>query len=226
MRILLLAATPPEVSPTVGWLRSHATQQERNVLLFERVQVEVVFGGIGLVPTTFVLGQRFPVGPPVKLAIQAGIAGALDRQLALGQVVNVVSERLGDWGAEDSDGTLLPPAAIGFPPGFPFDEAGVLRPAGPSAVLPYPTVAGLTVHRASGSERTITHLRQTFPDAQVESLEGAAFFYACLAAGVDALQVRGISNYVTPRDRSAWKIPPAIAAVNTALQRILTPFIS
>ncbi len=226
MRILLLAATPPELDPTVAWLRKQAVRQEQNVLAFERVEIEVVFGGLGLVSTAFLLGRRLPAQPAVQLAIQTGIAGAFDRALALGEVVNVVSEQLGDWGAEDRDGNLLPPAAMGFPPGFPFDGGGILRPAGPSAILPYPTVAGLTVHRATGSQTTIIRLRESFPDAQVESMEGAAFFYACIAAGVDALQLRAISNYVTPRDRSAWKIKAAITAVNTALQRVLTPFVS
>ncbi|WP_420460474.1 futalosine hydrolase [Neolewinella sp.] len=226
MRILLLAATPSELGPTVAWLRELAVRQEQNVLSFERVEIEVVFGGLGLISTAFLLGRRLPAPPAVQLAIQVGVAGAFDRALALGQVVNVISEQLGDWGAEDPNGKLLPPAALGFPPGFPFGEGGVLRPAGPSAILPYPTVAGLTVHRATGSQTTITRLRESFPDAQVESMEGAAFFYGCMAAGVDALQLRAISNYVTPRDRSAWKLEPAITAVNTALQRVLTPFIS
>ena len=196
------------------------------MLYFPRVQIEVIFGGLGLVSTAYLLGQRLHSQPPVQLAIQAGIAGAYDRSLALAEVVNVVSEQLGDWGAEDRNGTLISPASLGFPPGFPFDEAGVLRPPGPSAILPYPTVAGLTVHRASGSEQTIAWLRQAFPATQVESMEGAAFFYACIAAGVDALQLRAISNYATPRDRGTWQIDQAIAAVNTALQQVLTPFVS
>ncbi|CAH1000426.1 Futalosine hydrolase [Neolewinella maritima] len=225
MTILLLAATPPEIAPTVSWLRQQASQETLNVLHFPRVQIEVVFGGLGVVSTAYLLGKRFATQPPVQLAIQAGIAGALDRSLAYGQVVNVTSERLGDWGAEDRDGSLLSPADIGFPPGFPFDATGSLRPPGPAAILPFTTAAGLTVQRATGSDASIARLRTHFPDAQVESMEGAAFFYACLEAGVDALQLRGISNYVEARDRSKWQLTPAIEAVNVAVQQVLTPFI-
>ena len=195
------------------------------MLHFPRVQIEVAFGGLGMLSTAYLLGNRLNAQPPVQLAIQAGIAGAIDRSLPLGQVVNVVSEQVGDLGAEDRGGELLSLADIGFSPGLPYDTDGRLRPAGPAAILPFSTVAGLTVQRASGSEATIARLRHTFPTAQVESMEGAAFFYACLAAGVDALQLRGISNYVEPRNRAGWRMAEAIRAANEALRRVLGPFL-
>lgn len=44
-------------------------------------------------------------------------------------------------------------------------------------------------------------------------MEGAAFFYACLSAGVPCAQVRAVSNYVERRNRAAWKLGDAIAAL-------------
>lgn len=175
--------------------------------------------------TAFTLGQIFRPDAPVNLAIQAGVGGALDRSLQLGQVVNVVSDRTMDLGAEDRDGALLQPAAFGFPPAHPFREDGVLIPAGPSAILPYPTVAGGTVNRTTGSATSLQRIKTDFPDVQVESMEGAAFFYACISCEVAALQLRSISNYVEPRNRDAWNMPLAIANLNEAVQRVLAPFI-
>ena len=57
-------------------------------------------------------------------------------------------------------------------------------------------------------------------------MEGAAFFYACRMAEVDALQLRGISNYVGVRDRSTWKMGEAITAVNETLRLVLQPFVT
>ena len=225
MRILLVAATPTEIAPTVTWLRNAATAQERDVLTFPRVQVQVTFTGLGPVRTAFALGHLLGQATP-QLALQAGVAGAVDRVLKIGQVVNVISEALLDDGAEDRDGSLLSLPDIGFPYGPPFGADGTLSPVGPSSILPYPTVHGGTVARASGSAERIALLRKHFPQVQVETMEGAAFFHACLSTGIDALQLRAISNYVTPRDRDAWNMPLAITNLNTALQRVLTPFVA
>ena len=225
MNLLLCSATPLELEPTLGWLRERAEATERNVLRFGRVSLEVLFTGVGPTATAFALGHRFGGAGLPQLAIQAGVAGAFDRELRLGEVVRVTSERFGDLGAEDRDGTLLRLTDIGLPPGPPFDGAGVLTAPDPVASLPFPPAAGLTVNRTSGSAATIAKLRHSFPDAQVETMEGAAFFYACLQAGVEPLQLRAVSNYVTPRDRSAWRMAEAIQGLDAALRQLLGAFL-
>jgi len=50
---------------------------------------------------------------------------------------------------------------------------------------------------------------------QLESMEGAAFFYACTQAGVPCLQIRAVSNYVEKRNRDAWQIGLAIKNLNS-----------
>ena len=224
MRILLCSATTFEIEPTVTWLRERAERTEANVLFFGPTEIEVVFTGVGLTATAFALGYRFGAGELPQLAIQAGVGGAVDRTLELGAVVRVEREQFADLGAEDRDGQFLSLSKIGLPPGPPFDEAGVLRPTA-SAHLPFPEVTGISVNRVSGSAATIGARRALFPDAQVESMEGAAFFYACMQSGVEPLQLRGISNYVEPRNREAWRMGEAIKALNGALRRVLGAFI-
>jgi futalosine hydrolase len=51
-------------------------------------------------------------------------------------------------------------------------------------------------------------------DCCVESMEGAAFHYVCLQEGMPFAQVRAISNYVTPRDKSQWQMKDAIVNLN------------
>ena len=225
--VLLLAATPPELAPTVRWLRERAASTQRNELSFARCKVEVLFTGIGLTATAYLLGNRFAQPPRPTLAIQAGIAGSYDRSIPLGTTVNVVSEALPDLGAEASDGCLLSLSDLGFSLDHPYDsEDGVLRPPGPRTLLPFPAVAGSSVQLTTGTEATRQQRLRRYPDLITESMEGAAFFHGCLCAGVDGLQLRAISNYVGTRDRSNWKINEAISSVNTALQQVLTPFIS
>jgi futalosine hydrolase len=55
----------------------------------------------------------------------------------------------------------------------------------------------------------------------IESMEGAAFMYACRVAGVPFAQVRAVSNRVEQRNRAAWDLPGAIAAVNRIALTIL-----
>ena len=56
----------------------------------------------------------------------------------------------------------------------------------------------------------------------VESMEGAAVFYACEQAFIPSLQVRSISNYVEERNKQAWKIGLAIKNLNNWAIEFLT----
>ncbi len=226
MNILLLAATPPEIQPLISWLQARAERQERNVLYFARCQVTVAFTGLGSMQTAFLFGQHYHGDHPPHLAIQAGIAGAVDARLTIGEVVNVTSECVLDLGAETASGQHLSPADMGFPLGYPYDDSGVLRPLGPSAILPFPAVAGGTVNRTTGSLASVQRLQTQFPNVQVESMEGAGFFYAGMMSGVAVLQLRAISNFVQVRDRESWNVPLAVTNLNAALKRVLEPFLS
>lgn len=223
MRILLTAATTFEIAPTVSWLRTQAQKTEANVLIFEKSSIEVLFTGVGLTATSFALGHRFGGGERPQLAIQAGVGGAIDHSLKLGEVVRISTETFGDLGAEDATGQPLTLTDIGLPPGPPFAENGRLEP-GTAPQLPFKACAGLSVNQVSGSAATIAKRTKLFPHAQVESMEGAAFFYACQQAGVEPLQLRAISNYVEPRNREAWRMGEAIQSLNKALEQLLKPF--
>ncbi len=229
MKILLLSATVFEIEPTVNKLRARAESESGNVLTFSNgVEIEVLFTGVGLTATAYALGHRFGGGGGgglPTLAIQAGVGGAIDRKLPLGQVVRISSETFGDLGAEAQDGRLLNLSDIGLHPGLPFDKSGVLRAPAGLASLPFPECAGLSVNQVSGTKETIARRRHRFPEAQVESMEGAAFFYACLQNGVEPLQLRAISNYVEPRNRDNWRMREAVTALNEGLWRVVGAFL-
>lgn len=219
--ILLVAATEMEIRPLLDWFTGQWKTAEPG--LFERgeTRVECLVTGIGAVATAWRLGLRLSAAPP-DLVINAGIAGALDRQLALGQVVNVVSERWGDLGVEQSDGSFSDVFQSGLadPDQLPF-QGGVLRHPTATEMRFLPNVHGITVQRVHGYEPHIERFRADFPEAQVESMEGAAVFYACLWAGIPFLQIRSLSNYVEKRDRSRWQIATAVDALNKTLMEMI-----
>ena len=74
-------------------------------------------------------------------------------------------------------------------------------------------VKGLTVQKVNGFTESIEAVLKKY-QADVETMEGAAFFQACLTEGVNFAQIRAISNYVEPRNRANWLIQEAILNLN------------
>jgi len=210
MKILLVAATTAEIAPTVHWLAGQpVSAQER---------IEVLLTGVGLMATTFALTRALS-DSHYDIVIGAGIAGAFDTSLMLGECVVVQSEQLGDLGAEDHE-EFLDVFDLGLQHGdnapFVDDQLPNMFTGRPFDIGHLRTVTGITVNTVSGSATTIA-ARTTRYGAQVESMEGAALHYVCLQMDQPFLQLRAISNYVTPRDRAAWKIGEAVTALNAQL---------
>ncbi len=178
--------------------------------------------GVGLPLTAYslgkILGQK-----KYDLAINAGIAGAFNREMKIGTVVEVVSDCFADLGVENADGSFtsvftMDLIASNQPP---FTKGELLNPY-PGHFLP--AAKGLSVNRVHGSAQSIKQVRSRYPLADIETMEGAAFFYACLLESQKFLAIRAISNHVEPRNRDQWDIPQAIKNLNTTLQEILTGF--
>jgi futalosine hydrolase len=216
MRVLLVAATAYEIQGIYGYLQG-TMQESAGLLVNDRLEIEVAITGVGLPQTSFALGTVL-ARSTFDFAIQAGVAGALDPELGLGEVVEVFSERFADLGVEERTGdftsahdlNLIPPDMMPFRHGQLWNHPEVER-----AFLP--KVHGISVNRVHGSARSIEQLRRLYPDAQVESMEGAAFFYACLVYGLNFLQLRAISNYVEPRNRESWQLQEAVTNLNATL---------
>lgn len=154
------------------------------------------------------------------LAINAGIAGAFNRALNLGDVMNVTAERFADLGVEESDGTFtdvheLDLIAANEPP---FQDGWLLNPSVDFGFLE--SCKGLTVNKVHGFQPNIEAVCGKY-EADVESMEGAAFFLACLLADQPFLEIRSISNYVEPRNRAGWDLPLAIENLNKVLVELL-----
>ena len=225
MDLLLIAATPFEVAPLLSFMQREFTTTDNGAYQHGHLTVYPLITGVGMVATAWHLGLAFGRNKP-GLALQAGIAGALDPQLQLGDVLHVVTERFGDLGVEEADGRLTDLFELDLMSGnaSPFVDGRLVNTkAAENRFLP--AVHGLTVNRVHGSVTSIAAMRSKYPDAQVESMEGAAFFYACQLAEVPFLEIRSISNYVEPRNREAWDLPLAIENLNVVLQSLVESFL-
>jgi futalosine hydrolase len=82
-------------------------------------------------------------------------------------------------------------------------------------------VTGITVNTVHGRNRSIAAVTERFAP-QVESMEGAAFMYACLVHDQRFAQVRAVSNVVERRNREAWKLSEAVASLGATTLRMLS----
>jgi len=93
-------------------------------------------------------------------------------------------------------------------------------PPANAALRALPAAAGVTVNTVHGKDGSIAAILQRF-HPQIESMEGAAFMYACLIQEVPCAQVRAVSNIVERRTRAAWKMTEAIDALGRAVLGII-----
>lgn len=224
MKILLVAATTFEIAPLLDALRLKGWKREPLHFQKDTLSIEVLITGVGLPLAAFALGHRLATCS-YDLLLQAGVAGAIDRELQLGEVVEVVSDCFADLGVEEADGTFTDVTTMGLIDGddFPFKYGRLWNsPVAGEAFLP--RVHGISVNKVHGTEQSIAAMKASFPFAQVESMEGAAFLYASLQYATPALQIRSISNYVEKRQRDNWKLKEAIEQLNQVLQEMLLSF--
>lgn len=196
MRILVVAATEFEV------------ESLKSEVLSLTSHITYLISGVGMVATAFALGRHLATNR-YDLAINLGIAGSFDQSIALGEVVEVVEDCFSELGAEDDD-EFLSIEKLGFGDAH-FKSSARLYDHGIADIR---QVSGVTVNTVHGNEASIAKLACRI-EPQLESMEGAAFFYACKQAGVPCIQIRAVSNYVEKRNRDAWQIGLAIKNLNT-----------
>jgi futalosine hydrolase len=200
MKILIVAATAAEISGIA----------ER---LADDLQVTILTTGVGMVATSFSLGEHFALHPPYDLVINAGIAGAFDRSLKLGEVVMVYQDTFSELGAED-DQTFIPIDVMGYGACTlmpkPFEEAD----------FKLKKVNAITVNTVHGNHDSIGKIEKLLRP-QLESMEGAAVFYACQQRSLPVVQIRAVSNYVEKRNKLNWEISLAVTNLNDTLWEII-----
>ncbi|MCF8247645.1 MAG: futalosine hydrolase [Saprospiraceae bacterium] len=217
MKILVVSATPFEIEPFRQHLQANFWPHSHSHFQKENLEVYLLVAGVGMTLTAFNLGSLF-AKQRFDLSINAGIAGAFKgRSLEIGEVVNVTSERFADLGVEEADGRFTDLHELGLVDSnaAPFTEGELLNPSAGSFDF-LKKCKGLTVNKVHGFQPSIEALQRKY-DADVESMEGAAFFMACLLSGVPFLQIRSISNFVETRNREAWDLPKAIVNLNGVL---------
>lgn len=165
--------------------------------------------GIGSALTAFSLGKLFQQ-QRFDRAYQLGIAGSFSDKFPIGSLVKISSDVFADLYLDDN-GTPLFLHEAGFDSfnRFPFQKGILKSDEKPFLHIELPQVTAITVNTATGTAEKRDFWRKQFnPD--IETMEGAAFYYACMMQLIPCMQIRAVSNMVGPRDTKSWNIPLAM----------------
>ncbi|MEU8957345.1 futalosine hydrolase [Streptomyces sp. NPDC048518] len=184
--------------------------------------IDVLAVGVGpaaaAAGTATALARAAATGHPYGLVVSAGIGGGFAPDAPVGSLIVADEITVADLGAETPDG-FAPVTELGFgaithrPPPALVRETTDACAAATGTVL---TGTVLTVSTVTGSADRANELRRRHPRALAEAMEGFGVAEAAALHGLPVLEIRAVSNPVGPRDRDAWRIGDALAALSDA----------
>lgn len=181
----------------------------------------ILVEAVGVGPAAAAAGTaRLLAARPFRAVLSAGIAGGFPGRARVGGTVLATRSIAADLGAETPDG-FLPVEKLGFASSRIDCDSALLKAL--QAALP-DAVTGevLTLSTVTGTAATAERLAARFPDAVAEAMEGYGVATAAQGAGVPFAELRTISNPVGPRDRAAWRLADAFAALRAAAPALTT----
>ncbi|MFD7441489.1 futalosine hydrolase [Streptomyces sp. NPDC059909] len=187
------------------------------------VTVDVLSAGVGPAAAaagtaTALTAAAYEPAPGYDLVVSAGIGGGFRPVAPVGSVVVADAIVCADLGAGTPDGHLTV-EELGF-------GRSVHQPSPLSARIAkaLDAVHGpvLTVSTVTGTAARAAELIARHPRAAAEAMEGFGVAEAAAAHGVPVVEIRAVSNAVGPRDRDAWRIGEALAALRRAFE-LLSP---
>jgi futalosine hydrolase len=185
--------------------------------LSDRAGVQLVVTGVGPVNAAHAVTLAITQRP--SAIVVCGVGGAYPGSgLQIGDVACADIECYGDLGASSPDG-FLDMKALGFPviasPDPVYNDLTM-------QVFPVDRrVKFVTVSTCTGTDEAARAIEARTGGA-VENMEGAAVAHVAHLHGVPVGELRGISNVVTNRDKSSWRLKDAAANAQEALLTWLT----
>lgn len=221
MNILLVSATEHELIPFIDrisntkhtWVSIGNVEHHTHLLSF-------LVTGIGGIATSTAL-SAYLVKNQHDLIVNVGIAGSFSNKYVIGDAVLVSEDIFADLGVEEADGSFRDLFETGLLENnqAPY-IAGVVRASTDFDSIDLPRVRSISVNKVHGYRKSIQSITEKYnPD--IETMEGAAFFYTCHFHGRACIQLRTISNFVEPRDREKWNIPLAVESLALTLDHVL-----
>lgn len=219
-RILFVTATEAE---SAALRNVKGISGNENVFRFGNLEIDLLISGIGTVSTAWSMMKWFSEHGTPDIAINGGIAGSFRESIVIGDVVMPVEECFGDAGIEDNEkfktlfeAGLVNPDEMPFIGGKLYSSSIYAGFGGENISM----VRAITMGTATGSSISRKKLINKYnPD--IETMEGASFFYICCRENVPFMALRAISNAVGPRNREDWNIDLALRNLTVTIYDIL-----
>jgi futalosine hydrolase len=215
MNILIASATLSEIEPLLG--KINVVQNYNNTVVeaeFNKSMLTFFVTGIGMTAMAYSMGKA--LNENFDMAFNVGIAGSFSKNLELGKVVNVTHDIFSELGAEDGD-RFLTLRDLKLQDNSEVNNNSAIKN---SVIERLPKVLGITVNTSHGNELSIKKIIERL-EPDTESMEGAAFMYACKKESLPFAQIRSVSNYVERRNKNTWNIPLAIETLSSTMIEIL-----
>lgn len=175
---------------------------------------QVIAAGVGPAAAAAGTARALAAGP-YDLVVSAGIGGGF--RSPPGSLLVADAIVAADLGAETPAG-FVPVTGLGFGTVEHRPPAGLVTAVAAATAATTGTV--LTVSTVTGSAERAAALLAAHPAAVAEAMEGFGVAEAAAQAGVPVLEIRAVSNAVGPRDREAWRIGEALAALTEAFGKL------
>ncbi len=219
LKITIVAATKLELKPIFDHF--NPIKAEFTGLFIIDEELHILITGMGILNTAAHL-TLYTSTYDRDYYIDAGICGAFNRNLKIGEVVQIISETYGDFGVENDENFedfydlgFLDKKEDAYQYGlcYPIQHKDIKE-------LPYNKVTSITVNKVHGNAKTIELISKKY-NADTENMEGLAFYYVLKLISKPGIEIRSISNYVEKRNKDNWDISAAVTQLNKALLHIL-----
>lgn len=222
MYITIVAATKMEVLPMIQHFQAEPVEGQKFFSTSDDT-LHILITGMGMMQTATHLAL-YAMQYDRDIYIDAGVAGAFNREIKIGEVVQVTSETYGDFGVEDGD-EFKDFYDLGFLEKKEDEfEHGLLGPIGDWSKLnilqAIRKATSLTVNKVHGKDETIAMIMKKYP-ADIENMEGLAFFNVLNELNKPCMEIRSISNYVERRNKENWDLPLSVKNLNEVLIRLI-----
>lgn len=210
MKMLITAATSMEL----------ALLQDKTKA-YSKHQLLTAVTGVGAVSTTYHL-MKLLQSNQFDMMIQLGIAGSFDHELQLGTAANIGIDTMADLGVEEhNEYKDVFQMQLANPNELPF-SSGVLKNQHEQLLnaTQLTNKVAVTNNNITTAEKLINRYKLQY-QADLESMEGAAFHYVGIMQNIPFIQIRGISNYVGERNKAAWKMKEAVHAATVGCLNLL-----
>jgi futalosine hydrolase len=234
VRLLVVTAVPAEADAVLRGVPADAPGAVEIPLpggrtLRRRGPADVLAAGVGPAAAAAATATALALAgtdDPYALAVSAGIAGGFAPRAGLRDAVVADGIVAADLGAEspDAPGGFADVAELGFGRArHATAHADLLTRALRAAGLAVAAGPVLTVCTTTGTAARAAELKARHPDAVAEAMEGFGVAEAAAPFGVPVQELRTVSNAVGPRDRSAWVIGDALAALERVFAALPYP---